>query len=174
MRETNNLHQLWQLQRTALFQCLQCWSLDASVRSSVSFLCQTQHELCSVPRHVGRIPHTGPILEELSLQWYAQCISNGTSWSNVSWQMDWKVRSYNIGTSFPWPKHHLLILLEVHTRCCSGSITAQHCRNVLRGYGLLLQLQLHLWHSVTRKLHVISSPCVTEYGIISCDSYWSY
>jgi hypothetical protein len=165
MRGTYNLHQWWQPQETAPFQYLPCWSLHASVRSSLSFCAKrnmngvvyldTSDEfLMPVPFWKKGVPmactvHIGWPFLILSF------LANGLEDSTLS------------------HSHLILLTLEPHTYS-SGSTYKMlfrfHkcptlCRNLLRGYGLL-QLQLHLLYSVTWKLLFMPSPCVTEYDIM--------
>jgi len=164
MWRTYNLHQWWQLQGTAPFQYLLCWSLHASVNASPSFCAK---------RNMYGVVYLDTLDESLMpVRFWKKCVPMACT-VHIGWPF--LIQSFLAnGLEDATLSHRHLILLTLKPHTYSSGSTYKMlfrfhkcpilCRNLLRGYELL-QLQLHLLYSVTFKLLFMCSSCITEYDI---------
>jgi hypothetical protein len=159
------MHQWRQLQGTAPFQYVLCWSLYASVRSSLSF--------CAI-RNMNGAGYLDTLDEFLMpVRFWKKCVPVGCT-LHIGWHFLIQSFLANGMEDVTLSHRHPILLTLKPLTYSSGStykmLFSFHncptlCRNLLRGYGLL-QLQLHPLHSLTWKLLFMCSPCITEYDIM--------
>jgi hypothetical protein len=159
------IHQWWQLRGTAQFRYLLCWSLHASVCSSLSF--------CAKRNMIG-VVYLDTLDEFLMpIRFWKKRVPVACT-LHIGWHF-WIQSFLANGLEDATLSHRHLILMALKPLTYSSGSTYKMlftfhncptlCRNLLKEY-VLLQLQSHLLYSATWNLLFMCSPCITEYDIM--------